>query len=120
MPANRRASPAIVPAVSMEEMDVYADAAHNQAEWTMAVQSVALACQNLLLAAHHVGLGACWLCAPLFVPPLYARCLSCRAIGSRRPSLPWAILRKKRRKNAFPWRTALCGDECVSLENKKS
>jgi F420 biosynthesis protein FbiB-like protein len=60
----------IVPAVSMEEMDVYADAVRNQAEWTMAVQSVALACQNLLLAAHHVGLGACWLCAPLFVPAL--------------------------------------------------
>ena len=36
----------------------------------MAVQSVALACQNLLLAAHDVGLGACWLCAPLFAPDL--------------------------------------------------
>ena len=36
----------------------------------MAVQSVALACQNLLLAAHAHGLGACWMCAPLFVPEL--------------------------------------------------
>lgn len=60
----------IVPALSMEEMDAYPDAVRQHAEWTMAVQSVALACQNLLLAAHHVGLGAAWLCAPLFVPTL--------------------------------------------------
>lgn len=57
-------------AASMEEMDVYPDERRNQAEWTMAVQSVALACQNLLLAAHHYGLGACWMCAPLFAPDL--------------------------------------------------
>jgi coenzyme F420-0:L-glutamate ligase/coenzyme F420-1:gamma-L-glutamate ligase len=60
----------VIAALNMEEMDQYPDAARNQAEWTMAVQSVALACQNLLLAAHHYGLGACWMCAPLFVPDL--------------------------------------------------
>ncbi len=60
----------IIAAVSMEAMDNYPDAQRNEAEWTMAVQSVALACQNLLLAAHHYGLGACWMCAPLFVPAL--------------------------------------------------
>jgi coenzyme F420-0:L-glutamate ligase / coenzyme F420-1:gamma-L-glutamate ligase len=60
----------VVAAVSMEEMDSYPDDHRNTAEWTMAVQSVALACQNLLLAAHHYGLGACWMCAPLFVPEL--------------------------------------------------
>ena len=60
----------IIAAVSMEAMDNYPDAQRNAAEWTMAVQSVALACQNLLLAAHHYGLGACWMCAPLFVPAL--------------------------------------------------
>jgi len=58
----------VVAAVSMEEMDVYPDPLRAEAEWTMAVQSTALACQNLLLAAHHYGLGACWMCAPLFVP----------------------------------------------------
>ena len=51
-------------------MDSYPDAARAEAEWIMAVQSVALACQNLLLAAHAHGLGACWMCAPLFVPTL--------------------------------------------------
>ena len=60
----------IIASVSMEAMDSYPDERRSQAEWTMAVQSVALACQNLLLAAHYSGLGACWMCAPLFVPDL--------------------------------------------------
>ena len=45
----------VVPCVRMEAMDVYPDALRSQAEWAMAVQSVALACQNLLLAAHDGG-----------------------------------------------------------------
>jgi nitroreductase len=32
----------------------------------MAVQSVAMAGENLLLAARAEGLDACWLCGPLF------------------------------------------------------
>ncbi len=60
----------IVAALSMIDMDVYPDQARSHAEWTMAVQGTALACQNLLLAAHHHQLGACWMCAPLFVPDL--------------------------------------------------
>jgi F420 biosynthesis protein FbiB-like protein len=60
----------VVAAVCMDEMDRYPDARRNEAEWLMAVQSMSLACQNLLLAAHHYGLGACWMCAPLFVPDL--------------------------------------------------
>jgi len=60
----------VIASVCMDEMDVYPDERRSQAEWTMAVQSVALACQNLLLAAHYYGLGACWMCAPLFVPEL--------------------------------------------------
>jgi F420 biosynthesis protein FbiB-like protein len=56
-------------------MDHYPDPARAQAEWTMAVQSVALACQNLLLAAEAHGVGACWMCAPLFVPELVRRVL---------------------------------------------
>jgi coenzyme F420-0:L-glutamate ligase/coenzyme F420-1:gamma-L-glutamate ligase len=32
------------------------------------VQSVAAAVQNLLLAAHDAGLGACWIGAPVFCP----------------------------------------------------
>ena len=40
----------------------------NQNEYVMAAQSAAMAGQNLLLAAHDAGLGACWMCAPLFCP----------------------------------------------------
>lgn len=65
----------IVPCVTLADMDVYPDAVRCQAERTMAVQSVALACQNLLLAAHAAGLGACWMCAPLFVPALVRQAL---------------------------------------------
>jgi len=60
----------IVPCLAMQGMDVYPDAHRATAEWTMGVQSVALACQNLLLAAHALGLGACWMCAALFVPEI--------------------------------------------------
>lgn len=52
--------------MSMEDMDTYPDPIRNDHERTMAIQSVAMAGQNLLLAAHAAGLGACWMCAPLF------------------------------------------------------
>ena len=64
-------APALVAAsLSLEGMDEYPDRRRQEAEWLMAVQSTALACQNLLLAAHNYGLAACWMCAPLFVPDL--------------------------------------------------
>ena len=52
--------------LTLADMDRYPDARRAQAEYLMAVQSVAMAVQNLLLAAHAEGLGACWMCAPLF------------------------------------------------------
>ena len=58
----------ILLALSMQDMDRYADAARQQAEHLMAVQSAAMAGQNLMLAAHAAGLAACWMCAPLFCP----------------------------------------------------
>jgi F420 biosynthesis protein FbiB-like protein len=60
----------VIPCATMEEMDLYPDSVRSQAEWQMAVQSVALACQTFLLAAHAAGLASCWMCAPLFVPHL--------------------------------------------------
>ncbi len=58
----------ILVCLSMVDMDHYPDAQRASAEQTMAVQSVALAAQNLMLAAHAEGLSTCWLCAPLFCP----------------------------------------------------
>lgn len=54
--------------LTMADMDSYPDSMRQANEKMMAVQSVALAGQNLLLAAHSFGLGACWMCAPLFCP----------------------------------------------------
>lgn len=56
----------VVVCLTLADMDHYPDARRSQAEYLMAVQSVAMAVQNLLLAAHAEGLGACWMCAPLF------------------------------------------------------
>jgi F420 biosynthesis protein FbiB-like protein len=58
----------ILACLTLGEMDGYPDAKRREAEFLMAVQSTAMATQNLLLAAHAEGLGACWLCAPLFCP----------------------------------------------------
>ncbi|MBP6789772.1 MAG: nitroreductase family protein, partial [Candidatus Promineofilum sp.] len=46
--------------LSPADMDDYPDARRRGHEMTMAVQSAAMAGQNLLLAAHALGLGACW------------------------------------------------------------
>ncbi|HLA43238.1 MAG TPA: nitroreductase family protein [Aggregatilineales bacterium] len=61
--------------LSMEDMDTYPDEKRNRNEYLMAVQSTAMAGQNLLLAAHHAGLGACWMCAPLFCPEVVREAL---------------------------------------------
>jgi coenzyme F420-0:L-glutamate ligase/coenzyme F420-1:gamma-L-glutamate ligase len=60
----------IIVCLSMADMDQYPDERRHHNEWVMATQSTAMAAQNLWLAAHAEGLGACWLCAPLFVPDL--------------------------------------------------
>jgi F420 biosynthesis protein FbiB-like protein len=52
--------------LTMSDMDSYPDQQRQTNEWIMAVQSTAMAGQNLLLAAHALGLAGCWMCAPLF------------------------------------------------------
>lgn len=51
-------------------LDEYPDEKRRRAEFLMGVQGVAMAGENILLAAHAEGLGGCWICAPLFVPDL--------------------------------------------------
>ena len=58
----------VVLCLDAEVGDQYPDAKRQQAEFLMAVQGVALAGGYLLLAAHAMGLGAVWTCAPLFAP----------------------------------------------------
>src|SRR5687768_13069542 len=52
----------ILISLDMTEMDVYFDAGRQQAERTMAMQSVAAMGLQLLLAAHAEGLGGVWVC----------------------------------------------------------
>lgn len=59
----------VVPCLTMADMDHYPDPHRQRCEWQMAVQSVALASQNLMLAAHAIGIGSCWICAPIFCAP---------------------------------------------------
>jgi F420 biosynthesis protein FbiB-like protein len=58
----------LVVALTMRDMDRYADERRAEAERTMAVQGVATAVQNIMLLAQALGLGSCWMCAPLFCP----------------------------------------------------
>src|SRR5690348_11313551 len=66
-------APAVVlVCIDMRDMDRYPDERRRRAEYIMAVQSTAMATQNLLLAAEQEGLGACVMCAPLFCPDAVA------------------------------------------------
>jgi len=56
----------VIACLTMEDMDAYPDRRRQKIEHALAVQSVAAAIENMLLAAHVQGLGACWFCAPLF------------------------------------------------------
>lgn len=56
----------MIACLTMEDMHKYPDRRRQKAEYLMAVQSVAAYIQTLLLLAHYRGLGACWICAPLF------------------------------------------------------
>ncbi len=56
----------ILVCLTMENMDTYPDRARQTTERDLAIQSVAAAIENLLIALHVEGLGACWYCAPSF------------------------------------------------------
>jgi F420 biosynthesis protein FbiB-like protein len=58
----------VILCLTMADMDAYPDERRSRNEHLMAAQSTAMAGQNLLLAADQAGLGACWMCAPLFCP----------------------------------------------------
>jgi F420 biosynthesis protein FbiB-like protein len=69
---------AILLCLDMSEMDSYPDEKRQEAERTMAVQSVAAAGLQLLLAAHAEGLGGVWACWPLFARETIQRTLDIR------------------------------------------
>ena len=56
----------ILACLTMDGMDRFSDEKRQKCERDLAMQSLAAALQNMLLAAHAKGLGACWFCAPGF------------------------------------------------------
>lgn len=66
---------AILICLDLFSADPYPDESRQRAEFLMGVQSVALAGGTLLLAAHAEGLGAVWMCAPLFTPEIVRKVL---------------------------------------------
>jgi coenzyme F420-0:L-glutamate ligase/coenzyme F420-1:gamma-L-glutamate ligase len=66
---------AVLVCLDMSTVDSYPDASRQRAAFLMSVQSVAMAGENLLLAAHASGLGAVWMCAPLFAPHIVQNAL---------------------------------------------
>jgi len=72
-----RESPVVlIVCLTMEDMHKYPDRRRRKAEYVMGVQSVAAYVQNMLLLAHYYGLGACWVCAPLFCQGAVRKALS--------------------------------------------
>lgn len=60
----------VIPCLYLEDLDDYPDPARQDAEETMAVQSLGAAIQNLLLSIYAGGYDAGWMCAPLFCPEI--------------------------------------------------
>lgn len=61
---------AVVVCYAMDDLTIYEDEMRSQGEVLMAIQSAALAGGHILLAAHALGLGGVWMCAPMFAPEI--------------------------------------------------
>lgn len=69
-------APALVLAcLTHEGLRRWPDEGRQRKEWAMAQQSVGAGMQNLMLAAHALGLASYWISAPLFAPQATAAAL---------------------------------------------
>ncbi|MEP7290042.1 MAG: nitroreductase family protein [Chloroflexota bacterium] len=92
----------ILVCMTMLDMDRYPDAKRAAAERLMAVQSTALAGQNLLLAAQAEGLGACWMCAPLFCPDVVSAQLQLPADWEPQALITMGYPAEEKQSTRFP------------------
>jgi F420 biosynthesis protein FbiB-like protein len=72
---NLQAPTAILICIDQSALKSYQDESRTLGEEQMAAQSAAMAGGQLLLAAHAEGVGAVWVCAPLFTPKEVAQAL---------------------------------------------
>ncbi len=92
----------IMACLSEVDMDRYPDQKRTNAETLMAAQSTAMAVQNLLLAAHDHGLGACWMCAPLFCPDVVLSVLDLPADWQPQALITLGYPAETKEKTRFP------------------
>lgn len=97
-----RAPVLVLICLSMEDMDSYPDQKRQRNEWIMAAQSAAMAGQNLLLAAEAEGLGACWMCAPLFCADVVRKVLALPAGWQPQGLITLGHAAEKRGKTRLP------------------
>ena len=70
-------APALILAcLTREGLRIWPDERRARNEWAMAQQSVGAGMQNLMLAAHAMGLASYWMSAPLFAPEAVREALS--------------------------------------------
>jgi F420 biosynthesis protein FbiB-like protein len=70
-------APALILAcLTMDGLRKFPDEQRQSVERDLAVESLGAGLQNLLLAAHATGLGACWFCAPAFAKKTVRKVLS--------------------------------------------
>lgn len=91
--------------MSLQDMDEYGDERRNAHERTMAQQSAAMAGQNILLMAAGLGLGACWMCAPLFCQDLVASVLDLPADWRPQGLITLGFPAQQRQRGRESWET---------------
>lgn len=91
--------------MSLSDMDSYPDQRRSAHEMTMAVQSTAMAGQNMLLMASSLGLGACWMCAPLFCAELVAAALDLPADWQAQGMITVGYPAQARSRERESWQT---------------
>ena len=89
--------------MSLEDMDDYGDERRDAHERAMAQQSAAMAGQNILLMAASLGLGACWMCAPLFCQELVAKVLDLPADWQPQGLITLGFPAQQRRRSRESW-----------------
>ena len=77
----------VIPCLYLAGLHTYSDPARQEAERTMAIQSLGAAIQNMLLSAYSLGLDTGWMCAPLFCPEVVVE-----ALGLQPGLIPHALI----------------------------
>jgi len=82
---------AVLVCMSQVDLDRYSDPRRDAAERWMAGQAAAAAVENMILQAAELGVGACWMCAPLFCPETVRQALDLPADWEPQALIPLGL-----------------------------